>query len=61
MLSTASKPIDQNEPEEPGARVAYRVEQYLAANKLDKKRDYRKALGAVLDADPELAEAYSRS
>lgn len=60
-FSTKSKPVDTDEPDEPGARVAYRVQKYLEQNKLDRVKDYRKALTTVLDADPELKLAYSTS
>jgi len=60
-LSVDTKPVDPNEPDQVTARIEYRVTEYVRANKLDRTKDYKAALKAVLDADPDLKEAYSRS
>jgi hypothetical protein len=49
---------DLNEPDEYGAKVQFRVGKYQRANPTV---DYKTALKAVLDADPDLKEAYSRT
>lgn len=50
---------DPNEPDEVQQRIEYRVNAYLRANKLDSRKDYKAALQAVLNADPELKAEYS--
>ncbi len=37
------------------------VRRYIEEHKLDPTKDYRQALGALFEADPELKEVYSRS
>lgn len=61
MHSVAQAPADMNEPDLPGERVDYRAKKYIAERKLDPVKDYATAKAAVLDADPELKEAYARS
>jgi hypothetical protein len=59
VLSVQPKaPADADEPEEASARVDYRVKKYLVAHP---GLDYKKALRAVLDADPDLKQAYAAS
>jgi len=60
-MSIDTKPSDPNEPEQIAAKIEYRVTEYVRHNKLDRKKDYKAALQAVLDADPDLKDAYSRS
>lgn len=50
-----------DEPEETQAKITYRVNEYIRANKLDPAKDYKTALTAVLNADPELKEDYRQS
>jgi hypothetical protein len=59
-LSIDSKPVDLNEPDQIAAKIDYRITEYVRAHKLDRKKDYKLALHAVLDADPDLKDAYSR-
>jgi hypothetical protein len=58
VLSVQPKAVDHDEPEEASARVDYRVKKYLAAHP---QTDYKTALRVVLDADPELKQAYAAS
>jgi hypothetical protein len=59
--SVDTKPTNLDEPDEIQKKIEYRVQEHIRVNKLDATKDYKKAMRAVLDADPELKEAYTRS
>ena len=57
-VNTSGSSMDPNEPDEVSPKVEYRVKSYQRTHP---QTDYRTALVAVLDADPELKEAYRQS
>jgi hypothetical protein len=61
VFSVQTKPADADEPEEARQRADYRARKYITEHKLDPVKDYQRALHAVLDADPELKQAYAAS
>jgi hypothetical protein len=50
-----------DEPDDIQEKIKHRVRAHCIANKLDPVKDYKVALGAVLNADPELKKQYSQS
>jgi hypothetical protein len=53
------KKRDPDEPEDTQGKIAYRVNAYCRAQKLDPRRDYKAAVEAVLAADPDLKRDYA--
>ena len=50
---------DPDEPDDTQGKIAYRVNAYCRAQKLDPRKDYKAAMEAVLAADPDLKRDYA--